>query len=96
MVKDDLINQVDRVGKGMATSVQQAAQKSKLATGARNVGSSFWIDTANHADAVDLHRSLRENGVLTRLNGASGVIARPALTLDEGHGGKLGQALSKC
>lgn len=38
---------------------------------------------------------MRENGVLVKLNGARGVMAKPALTIEEGQTGPLATALAK-
>ena len=93
--KHGLVEQVKRVGKSLQDGVARASDKSSRITGTRGVGTQIWIDTASHQDATQLHSHLRHNGVLVKLNGARGVIARPALTLEEHQTSALTNALGK-
>lgn len=54
-----------------------------------------WIDTADYNTTMDLYAHMRKNGVLVKLNGARGVMAKPALTLQESQVSPLAAALSK-
>ena len=91
----NLIEDVERVGKAVASNVNRACEKSSRITGARTVGSSSWIDTGDHATTMQLYTHMRENGVLVKLNGARGVMTKPALTLSENQTTPLTSALSK-
>ena len=91
----NLIDQVDRVGKSMASSVARSCEKSSRITGVRGSGTSLWIDTVDHNAALELYAHLRENGVLVKLNGARGVMTKPALTLAESQTGPLTAGLAK-
>ena len=57
--------------------------KSNKITSVKTVGSQLWINTATGQDAQELRDHLRRAGVLVKLNGACGVMARPALTLKD-------------
>ena len=58
-------------------------------------GTSLWIDTADSNDALSLYTHLRQNGVLTKLNGDRGVMTKPALNLEAEQSAPLLQALRK-
>ena len=79
----------------MASNLVRACDKSSRIAGVRGVGTSMWIDTANYNTTMELHSHLRKNGVLVKLNGARGVMTKPALTLNESQVGPLFSALSK-
>ena len=91
----NLIDQVDRVGKNMESQASRSAEKSSRITGVRGSGTCLWIDTADAQAASDLYAHLRENGVLTQLNGSRGVMAKPALTLADSQIGPLSSGLAK-
>ena len=55
----------------------------------------MWINTANAKDAEALRDHLRREGVLVKLNGARGVVCKPALTLEEAQVSQLTSALAK-
>lgn len=95
MENRNLVDQVDRVGKSVATNVARAAEKSSKITGARTVGTASWIDTKDYKTAVELHKHMRDCGVLVKLNGDRGVMTKPALTLEEQQAGPLATALQK-
>ena len=78
-----LIEEVDRVGKALGTNVSRASEKSSKIKGVRTVGTSTWIDTGSQEATKELYGYLRSNGVLVKLNGARGVMTKPALTLTE-------------
>lgn len=80
----NLIEEVDRAGKSIGNNVSRASEKSSRITGTRTVGTSSWIDTGDHKTTMELYSHLRENGVLVKLNGARGVMTKPALTMSEG------------
>ena len=44
---------------------------------------------------MELYAHMRQNGVLVKLNGARGVMTKPALTLTEQQAGPLTSALAK-
>ena len=75
--------------------MSRASEKSSKITGVRTVGSSTWIDTGDYATTMQLYSHMRENGVLVKLNGARGVMTKPALTMNEQQATPLAQALSK-
>lgn len=79
----------------MKSNVERSCEKSSRIAGVRTVGTSVWIDTADYNTTMDLYSHMRQNGVLVKLNGARGVMAKPALTLEEGQTGPLTAALSK-
>ena len=79
----NLISEVDRAGKSIGSNVARACEKSSRITGNRTVGTSSWIDTGDHKTTMELYGHLRENGVLVKLNGARGVMTKPALTMNE-------------
>ena len=79
----------------MQSQVERAAEKSSKITGVRGVGTQVWIDTNSYQTTQELYSSLRDNGVLVKLNGARGVMTKPALTLDESQISPLTQALMK-
>jgi acetylornithine/succinyldiaminopimelate/putrescine aminotransferase len=72
---------VNRVGKSLNATVTSAAKKSSKITSVNTVGTMLWINTATAKDAEALRDHLRREGVLVKLNGSRGVIAKPALTL---------------
>ncbi len=76
-------------------SAAAAKLKSNKITSVKTVGSQMWINTASGEDAQALRDHLRRAGILVKLNGACGVMARPALTLKDQQVSALGQALSK-
>lgn len=78
MSERDLNSQVERVGNALDSQIAQASDSSRI-NAIRRVGTSVWVDTN---DSRGLYTHLRENGVLTKLNGERGIIARPALTLE--------------
>lgn len=55
----------------------------------------MWINTATAQDAQELRDSLRRDGVLVKLNGARGVMTKPALTLQEHQASALTSAIAK-
>lgn len=69
------------VGKSLSTQLERV--KSEKITGINSVGTMTWIHTASGNDAEELRDHLRRKGVLVRLNGTKGVMARPSLTLDD-------------
>jgi len=89
----NLIDEVDRAGKSMGNSMTRACEKSTRITGTRTVGTSSWIDTGNHETTMELYSHLRQNGVLVKLNGARGVMTKPALTMREQQASPLTSAL---
>ena len=91
----DLSSQVERVGNALDSQIQQAEASSQKISGITRVGTSMWIDTASGSDAHELHAHLRDNGVLTKLNGHRGVMTKPALVLESEHSAPLMQALRK-
>ena len=95
MLNRNLIEQVDRVGKAISNNVQRSCEKSSRITGSRTVGTSSWIDTDSYATTMELYAHMRKNGVLVKLNGARGVMTKPALTLEESQAGPLATALAK-
>ena len=66
----------------MHNQVSNAAKSSKI-TGVNSAGTMVWIHTASPQDAQALRDHLRRQGVLVKLNGIQGVVAKPALTLQE-------------
>lgn len=80
-----MIAQVARVGEQLLRSVSEGAEKSSRITSVNAAGSMFWINTSNAKDAFELRDHLRRNGILVKLNGAQGVVTKPALTLQEQH-----------
>lgn len=84
-----MVEQVESVGQSMRTQVTRAAEKSSRITGVRGVGTQMWIDTKSGEDTQALYAFLRENGVLVKLNGARGVMTKPALTLRDDNIGPL-------
>ena len=95
MQNRNLVEEVERVGKSIATNVSRAAEKSSKITGVRTVGTSTWIDTTNYETTKELYAHMRENGVLVKLNGARGVMTKPALTLGEQQASPLTSAIQK-
>ena len=91
----NLIEHVDKVGKTIGNNVQRASDKSSKITGVRTVGTSTWIDTGNYETTMELYHHMRQNGVLVKLNGARGVMTKPALTLNESQAGVLSTTLQK-
>ena len=79
----------------MQSQVERAAEKSAKITGVRGIGTSVWIDTNSHQTTQELYACLRDSGVLVKLNGARGVMTKPALTLEESQISPLTQALMK-
>ena len=79
----------------MSSTLTKSADKSSRITGVRGVGTSMWIDTGNYNTTMELYSHLRKNGVLVKLNGARGVMTKPALTLNESQVGPLSSGLSK-
>lgn len=90
-----LIEEVDRAGKSIGANVARACEKSSRITGTRTVGTCSWIDTADSKSTMELYTHLRENGVLVKLNGARGVMTKPALTWNESQASPLTSALQK-
>ena len=93
--KRNLIEQVATVGKAMTDSLTKSAERSSRITGVRGVGTSLWIDTGDYKTTMELYEHMRDNGVLVKLNGARGVMTKPALTLDESQIEPLTTALAK-
>ena len=54
-----------------------------------------WINTASGKDAEALRDHLRRSGILVKLNGSRGVVAKPALILQDNHASLLTTALAK-
>lgn len=73
----------------------RAGEKSSRITGIRTVGTSSWIDTGDYETTMQLYNHMRENGVLVKLNGARGVMTKPALTFSDSQATPLTSALSK-
>lgn len=90
-----LVEQVKTVGQSMMTQAIRSTEKSGKFAGVRGVGSQLWIDTKSADDAQRLYKHMREHGVLVKLNGTRGVMAKPALTLKEDQVGPLTQGLGK-
>lgn len=90
-----LIEQVDKVGKALQTSVQKAVEKSQRITGVRGSGTMIWIDTKSPQEAVSLQTHLRQNGVMVKLNSMHGVVAKPALIMEDSQAQALPKALAK-
>lgn len=95
MTSRDLIEQVDRVGKSMKNNVERACEKSSRIAGVRSVGTSVWIDTTDAQSANDLVMHMRNSGVLVKKNSSKGVMAKPALVLEESQASPLAAALTK-
>lgn len=91
----NLIDEVASVGKSLAANVERACDKSSKITGVRTVGTSSWIDTGDYETTKQLYQHMRESGVLVKLNGARGVMTKPALTLKDQQATPLASALSK-
>jgi len=79
----------------MESNLTKSADKSSRITGVRGVGTSFWIDTGDYKTTMELYEHMRNNGVLVKLNGARGVMTKPALTLSESQTEPLSTALAK-
>ena len=79
----------------MRSQAERAAEKSSKITGVRGVGTQLWIDTNSLQDTMALYAHMRESGVLVKLNGARGVMTKPALILRDDQVGPLTQALAK-
>ena len=92
MGQNDLVSQVERVGNAMEAQTKEIGGKIK---NIQRSGTSLWIDTANSNDAIALYTHLRQNGVLTNLNGERGVMTKPALTLEAEQTAPLLNALRK-
>ena len=90
-----LIEQVASVGKSLQANVERAAEKNAKISGARTVGTQVWIDTGSYEATRALYTHMREQGVLVKLNGARGVMAKPALTLKDSQASQISSALSK-
>lgn len=95
MYAKNLIEKVESTGKSLASTVSRQTEKSSRITGTRTVGSATWIDTGDHATTMELYKHMREHGVLVKLNGARGVMTKPALTMSESQAGPLSAALAK-
>lgn len=92
---EGLVNRVARVGSSLAAGAEKAAEKSSSITGVRASGTSLWIDTDSPMTAKNLLNHLAANGVLVKGNGYKGVMAKPALTLEEHQGSILTNAIAK-
>lgn len=79
--QNQLVDRVNSIGQQLSTAVQNAVKKSDRLKFSGASGTQIWIDTKTHEDAVALQTFLRKNGVLVQVN-AFGVVAKPALTLD--------------
>ena len=55
----NLIDEVDRAGKSIGTSVVRACEKSSRIIGTRTVGTSSWIDTSDSKTTMELYGHLR-------------------------------------
>lgn len=91
----NLIEEVNKVGKAIASNVARSCDKSSKITGVRTVGTSSWIDTGDYETTMKLYNHMKTNGVLVKLNGARGVMTKPSLTLKESQAGPLAAALAK-
>lgn len=91
----NLVEEVSKVGKALASNVARSCEKSSKIKGVRTVGTSSWIDTGDFETTMQLYNHLKTNGVLVKLNGARGVMTKPSLTLKESQTGPLTSALSK-
>jgi len=91
----NVIDGVASASKNIESNVERACEKSSRITGARTVGTSSWIDTGDYETTMQLYAHMRQNGVLVKLNGARGVMTKPALTFNDSQAGPLGSALSK-
>ena len=87
MIKDRLQDKVDLVGASMKKAVENAVAKKQSGnlTGVRGLGTSLFIDTKDGETAYKLQQHLIKEGVLTKLNGTSGIATKPALILDQKH-----------
>lgn len=61
----------------------------------KGVGTQVWIHTQTPKDALNLQTHLRQQGVLVKLNSSLGVVAKPALTLEDSQSAALTRALAK-
>ena len=89
----NLIDNVAQVGKSMQNGAARVSNP--RIKNINVVGNQMWINTNNGQDAAELRDHLRRSGVLVKLNGAQGVMARPALTLQDSHAAQLLSAVSK-
>ena len=93
--KGDLVQHVAKLGEHMHRTVSSSAEKSSRITSVNHAGSMLWINTGNPKDAMELRDHLRRHGILVKLNGMQGVVAKPALTLQEQHVSSLASAVAK-
>ena len=89
-----LIEQVNKVGKTLQANVQKAVEKSQKILAVRGVGTQVWIHTWTHSEALSLQNHLRQHGVLVKTF-QHGVVAKPALNLEDSESAALTKALAK-
>ena len=65
----------------------------KGVTGVETSGTSLWVDTENVETALALVKHLKTCGVLVKLNGSKGIVARPALVFDAPQSNELVNSL---
>jgi 4-aminobutyrate aminotransferase-like enzyme len=90
--KEFLADRVAKVSHAMARRVEGVSNDKISAI--RASGTSLWIDTASQQSAQSLRAHLASQGVLVKANGTRGVMAKPALTLEEHQAEALFAALS--
>jgi len=90
-----LVEHVKNVGEYMHRTVKASAEKSSRITSVNSAGTMLWINTGSPKDAMELRDHLRRHGILVKLNGMQGVVAKPALNLQEQHVSSLASAVAK-
>jgi len=78
MDEDQLISQVSEVSTKVQADSAQVSSVNGI-TGVRCSGTSLWVDTDSPSTASALVAHLRSYGVLAKVNGTRGIVARPAL-----------------
>lgn len=78
MGEDQLVTQAGEIGDKLSKDVA-GLKTLRGVTGARTSGTSLWVDTDTVETAVSLVQHLKSCGVLVKLNGSKGIVARPAL-----------------
>jgi len=90
---DGLLEKVSQVSKVVAQRAQSLSVSG--VTAARTSGTSLWLETDSAATCTKLIAHMRNQGVLVQQNGATGVVAKPALIFGEAQAAELFTALSK-
>ena len=87
---------LEKVGQVSKTVAQRAQSLSVSGvTAARTSGTSLWLETDSAVTCTKLITHMRNHGVLVQQNGATGVVAKPALIFGEAQAAELFTALSK-